>query len=298
VLARSEDPAVGADFATIGVVHLDVTDLERSLRFWRDDIGLRVRDEDGPATALGTGRDTLLVLHPTASVPAHPAYAGLYHVALHLPDEAQFAVILRRLIDRRVPARPTDHTMSKAIYLADPDGLGLELTLETPQRGLDVTVGPAGPSIRDARGRRRSLAEPLDLDEVLAHLPAGPIPGALADGTTVGHVHLQVSAVEPARRFYRERLGFLEHFGVPGLISNLHTGGAFPHRLAVNAFSGRGLRPAPDGMARLRRYEIRYADPRRLEDVLRGLPDAVEQPGGWLVRDPSDTAIVLSAPPG
>lgn len=168
------------------------------------------------------------------------------------------------------------------------------MTLETPERGTDVTVGPGGPSILDATGRRLSLAEPLDIDEVLAHLPDGGADRPLASGTTVGHVHLRVSDVEAARRFYRERLGFLEHFGIPGLVSNLHAGGTFPHRLAVNAFDGPGLVQPPPGMARLRRYTIRFDTPQRLATVLAGLPDGVEVPDGYLVHDPSGTALVLT----
>jgi catechol 2,3-dioxygenase len=284
-----------AGFATLGPVHLDVTDRDRSAAFWRDDLGLHVR-EGGPASiGLGTADETLVVLHPVATRSANPAHAGLYHVALHLPDDARFALLLARLIDRGVPIRPTDHTFSKAVYLWDPDGLGVELTLETPERGTDVTVGSGGPWIFDAGGRRRSLAEPLDLAEVLAHLPDGDRDDPMGAGTTIGHVHLQVTELEPARRFYQERLGLLEHFGVPGLVSNLHAGGSFPHRLAINTFNSSGMPPAPAGMARLRRYAIRFDTHQRLQDVLGTLPEADEQPGGWLVHDPSGTAVLLSA---
>jgi catechol 2,3-dioxygenase len=283
------------DFAALGPAHLDVTDRDRSLNFWRHLIGLEMRDESSASITLGTTQETLLVLHPVATVAAQPHHAGLYHVAIHLPNEAQFAVILGRLIDRRVPIRPTDHTMSKAIYLSDPDGLGVELTLETPERGTDVSVGREGPSILDVTGRRLSLAEPLDVNELLAHLPAGGIDSPLPPGTRIGHMHLQVSQLETARRFYQERLGFLEHFGLPALVSNLHAGGAFPHRLAINTFNGAGLTQAPLGMARLRSYTIRYHTPQRLYEVLRGLPDAADHPDGRLVHDPSGNAIVLTA---
>lgn len=283
------------DFAVHGPVHLDVTDRDRSLAFWRDRIGLEVGDESSTSITLGTAQETLLVLHPVATAAAQPHHAGLYHVAIHLPNEAQFAIVLARLIDRRVPIRPTDHTMSKAIYLSDPDGLGVELTLETPERGTDVSVGSEGPSILDVTGQRLSLAEPLNVGELLAHLPAGGIDSPLPPGTKIGHIHLQVSQLETARRFYQKQLGFLEHFGLPALVSNLHAGGAFPHRLAINTFNGAGLTQAPLGMARLRSYTIRYDTPQRLQAVLRGLPEAADHPEGRLVHDPSGNAIVLTA---
>jgi len=288
-------PTSRGDFATIGATHLDVTNRQRSLAFWRDLIGLQVRAEDADTVSLGTPEQTLLVLHPMAIVAAHPGHAGLYHVAIHPPNEAAFAVLLGRLLDRLVPISPSDHTFSKAIYLSDPDRLGVELTLETPERGTDVSVGPGGPSILDATGRRLTLAEPLDLDEILAHLPDTDVESPLPTGTTIGHVHLRVSQLEPAQCFYQDQLGLLEHFGIPGVVSNLHTGGAFPHRLAINTFNGTGLTPAPSGMARLRSYTIRYANPERLGKVLQGLPDATEHPDGALVTDPSGNAIILTS---
>jgi len=284
----------GHDAATIGVVHLDVTDRDRSLAFWSDLIGLEVHNETSTSITVGTPEEPLLVLHPGATVAARPGHAGLYHVGIHLPDETQFAVVLARLIDRRIPISPVDHTMSKAIYLSDPDRLGLELALETPGRGTDVTVGPEGPPILDVTGRRRSLAEPLDVDEILDHLPTSGSRSTLPTGTTLGHLHLQVGHLHAARGFYQERLGFLEHFGRPGRVSNLHTGGAFPHRLALNTFNGAGLSPAPAGMARLRSYAIRYDTPQRLNDVIQGLTEVREHPEGHLVHDPSGIPIVLT----
>jgi catechol 2,3-dioxygenase len=284
----------GGDFAVPGAVRLEIIDRESSLGFWRDLIGLEVREDTPDAISLGTSQDTLLVLHPVATVPAQRGYAGLYHVAIHLPDEAQFAVVLARLIERNVPISPADHTFSKAIYLSDPDALGVELTLETPERGIDVSVGPSGPSILDASGRRLSLAEPLDIRGVLAHLPDGATDSPLHPAARIGHVHLHVHELEIARRFYQERLGFLEHFGIPGIVSNLHSGGVFPHRLAINCFSGSGLPHPPPGMARLRSYTIRYDTPQRLNAVLRGLPEATEHADGELVYDPSGHAIILT----
>jgi catechol 2,3-dioxygenase len=131
--------------------------------------------------------------------------------------------------------------------------------------------------------------------ETLAHLPDTSIHQPLPPGTKIGHLHLQVSALEPARRFYQEQLGFLEHFGLPGLVSNLRTGGAFPHRLAINTFNGTGLPQAPPEMARLRSYTIHYNTRRWLQEVLRRLPEAAETPDGQRHQDPSGNAIALTA---
>lgn len=97
------------DRITYGAVHLDVTELERSLSFWRDTIGLHERPGPAGQAHLGAGDRTLIVLHPGAVRPAPRGRSGLYHVALHLPDATEFARVLARLILARVPQSPTDH---------------------------------------------------------------------------------------------------------------------------------------------------------------------------------------------
>ena len=119
------------DFITFGPVHLDVVDVERSLAFWRDLVGLR-RLGDGDEAQLGVDGEPLLVLHEGAATPVRRGHTGLYHLAIHLPTEREYARVLARLIASGHPIAPTDHVMSKAVYLDDPDGIGLELTLETP----------------------------------------------------------------------------------------------------------------------------------------------------------------------
>ncbi|MDQ6901067.1 MAG: hypothetical protein M3072_16485 [Candidatus Dormibacteraeota bacterium] len=91
----------GRVFATLGPVHLDIVDRGRSLGFWRDAIGLTVLDDRDGALALGAGNNTLVVLHPGATRPVEPRRAGLYHLAIHLPTEPEFARVLARLVSPR-----------------------------------------------------------------------------------------------------------------------------------------------------------------------------------------------------
>ena len=236
-----------AELATFGPVHLDVTDADRSLAFWRDRVGLRLRGTDDGALSLGTEHETLLVLHPGATSPARRGHAGLYHLAIHLPNEAEFARVLARLFDRRTFMSPTDHVFSKAIYLDDPDGLGLEFTLETPERLRSVRMTPTGPEVIDADGRRRSGRDPLDVREVLSHLPDGDLDRPLPAGTKIGHVHLHVGDIDSNRRFYGDGLGFVlaNDFG-SGV--DFHANGRFKHRMAINVWQGvapRSRPPAP-----------------------------------------------------
>ena len=279
---------------TLGAVHLEITDAARSLEFWRDRVGLRPRGEEEGALLLGTDEETLLVLHPGATSPARRGHAGLYHLAIHLPDEAEFARVLARLFDRRTFMSPTDHVFSKAIYLDDPDGLGLEFTLETPERLRSVRMTPTGPEVIDASGNKRSGRDPLDVREVLSHLPDGDLDRPLPVGTKIGHMHVHVGDIEASHRFYRDVLGFLDanDFG-SGV--DFHAGGAFKHRMAINVWQGVGVSQAPAGTARLRHFTIRFDSVERLEAVLDRAGAAASHPEGHLVHDPAGNAIVLTA---
>jgi catechol 2,3-dioxygenase len=294
---------VPRDFARFGPVQLHVVDGERSLGFWRDVVGLRLRSRDDAALELGTEDETLIVLRPGATGPTRRGYTGLYHVAIHLPNEPEFARVLARLIERRWRVGPTDHVMSKAIYLTDPDGIGLELTLETPERQRSIRVLGTHIEITDSDGRMRSGRDPLDVEQLLAQLPDTDVERPVPLGTTVGHMHLHVDDLDAAFRFYRDVLGFVEHLYLPQMGSaDLHAGGRFPHRLAVNVWQGAGAPPPPAGTAGLRSYTIRYDSPARLNAVLQRVPDArrdADDSGhdgtGYWIADPAGNAIRLTA---
>ena len=279
---------------TLGAVHLEITDAARSLDFWRDRVGLQLRGEEEGALLLGTDEETLLVLHPGATSPARRGHAGLYHLAIHLPSEAEFARVLARLFDRRTFMSPTDHVFSKAIYLDDPDGLGLEFTLETPERLRSVRMTPMGPEVIDASGRKRSGRDPLDVREVLSHLPDDDLDRPLPVGTKIGHMHVHVGDIDANHRFYRDALGFLDanDFG-SGV--DFHANGAFKHRMAINVWQGVGASQPPAGTARLRHFTIRFDSVERLDAALGRVGDATSHPEGHLVHDPAGNAIVLTA---
>ena len=286
--------APDTDFVTFGAAHLDVTDADQSLAFWQDRVGLQLRDRQDEALHLGTDEQTLIVLHPGATSPARRGHAGLYHLAIHLPDEAEFARVLGRLFDRRTFMSPTDHVFSKAIYLDDPDGLGLEFTLETPERLRSVRMTPAGPEVIDAAGRRRSGRDPLDVHEVLSHLPDRDLDRPLPVGTRIGHMHLHVGDIAAGHRFYADDLGFIlaNDFG-SGV--DFHANGRFKHRMAINTWQGTGVTQPPAGTAGLRHFTIRYDSPQRLGAALDRVSHAEPHPEGHLVRDPAGNAMVLTA---
>jgi catechol 2,3-dioxygenase len=259
-----------------GAVHLDVTDLPRALAFWRDLLGLiDLGGADGVAH-LGAGGRRLIVLHGGAERPPQRGHSGLYHVALHLPDEREFARVMARLGAARYPQAPTDHIFSKATYLDDPDGIGLELTLETVDRVSEMSVHGADFRIIDRDGRPRRPVEPLDTEEVMSHLSgADDLDLPLPDATKVGHVHLHVSDLAAANAFYRGQIGFAEHTFLLLGMADLQTGGTFPHRLALNVWQGVGAPQPPAGTAGLRHFTLVARD----TDGLAAIHERLESAG-------------------
>jgi catechol 2,3-dioxygenase len=185
--------------------------------------------------------------------------------------------------------------MSKAIYLNDPDGIGLELTLETPERVQKWDITDRGPEVIDAEGRRRGGSEPLDVGEVLETLEDREVDRPMPAGTKVGHVHLHVGDLETAYAFYRDELGFIEHvYAAQFGFADLHAGGRFPHRIAVNVWQGEGALQPPPGTAGMRHFTIRFDSPERLEDV-RSRLGVERSEDGRLVRDPAGNVARLTA---
>src|ERR671915_641436 len=118
----------------VGQVHLRVRDLDRSVPFYEGSIGLRLHRREEGVAALGTGADELLVLHEEPAARPAGRHAGLYHFALLHPSRRELARAAQRLIETRTPTSgASDHGVSEAIYLPDPDGNGIELYADRPR---------------------------------------------------------------------------------------------------------------------------------------------------------------------
>lgn len=251
----------------LGATHLTVSDLDRSIAFYQDVIGLRVhRREDGTA-ALGAGEDDVLVLveRPGARPPGR--HAGLYHVALLFPSRAELAQALARIVRTRTPVEGvSDHGTHEAIYLPDPDGNGLELAADRPREEWpDLGSYGGGP-------------RPLDVEDLYAL--AGEPRRRAGDGLRVGHMHLHVGDVEAARRFYRDVIGLDVMTEMPSAVFLSH--GGYHHHVAANVWRGRGVPPAPEDAVGLRHWTI----------VLEPGDDLPVEEG--LLRDPSGNAVLIT----
>lgn len=270
-----------------GEVTLSVTDLDRAERFWMDVLGFRSRSTDGPGRALGTADRTLVVLQPGASKPVAKGFAGLYHVAFGMPNQREFSRRLERLQDLRIPHYPVDHLMSKAIYLSDPDGHGIEIAYETPERFGRFIYDGIGFALVDADGRIHSGHERLDIRNELSLAdgtdPAIPLQGA----AFIAHLHLHVPNLTSALDWF-EKIGFARNLTLPEVgIADMGTGSYYTHRLAMNLWAGTDILPAPSETARILSYELVIND-REIFDGARYS----------LVRNPETDILTGSDPAG
>ncbi|HKW92562.1 MAG TPA: VOC family protein, partial [Methylomirabilota bacterium] len=220
----------------MGAVEIAVTDGNRALRFYRDYVGLTPLPSDGDAIRMGVGDRELVVLFPNAGRPVVPRTSGLYHLALLVPDRRELARVIGRLARLRWEQYPTDHVMTKANYLWDPDGNGIEVYTESPEDGtMGMVNGTFG--ARDKDGRPRSGRDPIDLEELFSHRREGDrLDAPMPDATKMGHVHLHVADVDDALRFYHDLVGFDVMGHVPGV--GFISAGGYHHHLGLNEWAG------------------------------------------------------------
>ncbi|HUO74026.1 MAG TPA: VOC family protein [Solirubrobacteraceae bacterium] len=286
------------EFVTFGPVQLNVVDRDRSVAWWRDVAGLQVLEEHDGSVQLGAGGETLVVLRGDAVSPVRRGYSGLYHLAIYPPSEAELARALARVRQSHELMGATDHAVAKSIYVNDPDGIGLEIAIETPERVRSVRWAETEtePEIVDAQGRWRGGVEPLDVELLLRALTDDDFARPLPPGTKVGHVNLHVPDLSEAYSFYRDRLGFLQSNYAPLVgFGDLSAGIPLTHRIAVNTWQGEGAPPRPAGTAGMDHFTLRFDSRQRLEQVLARLEGVERQGDGYLAHDPAGNAMLLSA---
>lgn len=223
----------------IGRVALTVRDIDQVAAFYETAIGLQPIASQGGVRTLGAGGRVLLELRADRDARnGDPREAGLFHTAFLLPSRADLAAWMIHAFEARLPLQgASDHLVSEAIYLADPEGNGIEIYRDRPRDEWPR---------RD--GRIRMATDPLDL-RALAADAARPWTGA-PDGTVVGHVHLQVGDVPAAEDYYAGTLGFdlVTHY--PG--AAFYSSGGYHHHLATNVWNSRGAgrrSPGATGLA-------------------------------------------------
>ncbi len=249
----------------IDSVELAVSDLSRSADFYERLLGLPLIELGDRSARLGTDpeRPALVLTRIAAPIPAPPRSTGLYHVAWLHPTRAALADTVRRIASARWRFEgASDHGVSEALYLSDPDGLGIEIYVDRPR---DEWQRPA-----DGHGVEM-VSLPLDVDDLLAQAGGEPSATAAPD-THIGHVHLKVADVPRANAFYRDALGFEEQAQIPS--AAFVSAGGYHHHLGLNSWESRGGTPAPDSAPGLRRVEFGLGDADAVEALERTIGDA------------------------
>jgi catechol 2,3-dioxygenase len=271
----------------IGDVHLTISDLDRSVAFYTERLGFRVHRRDNHSAALGAGAADLLVLVQVPEARRVRGTTGLYHFAILVPSRTDLSRSLRRLLETDTRMQGVaDHGVSEALYLADPDGNGIEIYRDRPRGEWPFHAG-----------HLEMTTDPLDLEDLLAAAPQETGTGyALAAATLIGHVHLHVANLADAETFYVGVLGFdlMQRFGAAALFVSA---GGYHHHVGLNTWAGVGAPPPPPDAIGLRHFVIRFPDAAARERVLERLRSAsvpVVSNGGVLVRDPAGNSILLS----
>ena len=274
----------------IGRVALAVADIERSIGFYTDVIGLSLLAREGNDAQMGAGTEPLLLLHGQAGLSRVRRATGLYHFALLLPSRADLGDALQHYVAVNAPISGfADHAVSEAIYLTDPDGHGIEIYRDRPREEWAFT-----------NGKLRMTTEPIDFEGVIGAATGraqGGVWRGLPPGTMMGHIHLQVAQIEATERFYIDLIG-LDLIIRYGPSATFLAANGYHHHLGANVWAGAGLPPAPDDAARLLWYEIRQPDAAAIDAIATRL-DATgrayeRDAAGLRVVDPSGIAVRLT----
>ena len=273
------------DDLRFGATALAVADLERSIDYYRRRLGMDLLERDRHRAALGAGGRRLLELEERPGAKREPDAADLFHFALRVPSRPALGRQLARILatDTRLTGA-SDHAVSEALYLRDPDGHGIEIYRDRPRETWY------------RNGRVHMTTTALDLDDLLKQAPAraGEQDG-LDDETVIGHVHLETLDLERSKAFYVGRLGLAVTTERPG--ATFMSKGGYHHHVALNTWGGK-TRPAEDHPGRIGMlwFEIQLPDRSSLAAMAEDLGAAPAAEEALVASDPNGLAIRFVAP--
>jgi catechol 2,3-dioxygenase len=243
---------------------------------------------DGQTAGLGAGRQDLLRLVENPAARVAPQTTGLYHFALLTPSRVELARTLRQIIRTKAPIQGfSDHGVSEAIYLADPDGNGIEIYRDRPREEWPFQ-----------NGKLEMVVDPLDIQALLAEqYETSEDWAGLDPATTLGHVHLHVSELLVAESFYRNVIGFevMQRFGAQ---ASFLSAGGYHHHLGINTWAGVGAPKPPRDSIGLRWYVIVLPTQESLDGIVAGAQEIgvylQKRDDGVHLHDPSGNGILLT----
>ena len=274
--------------AYVDHVHLVVSDLAQVSSFYQRVIGLSVIEKSKSGETLGVDTHPLLTLTTANNVSRAPRQAaGLFHTAFLVPGRSDLAHWLAHAANNNIGLDgASDHLVSEALYLSDPEANGIEIYWD---RSQDKWTYEEDGSVEMATLR-------LDLQELYASAPKTPFVG-MANGTAVGHIHLQVGNVPEAEAFYRDVVGLNVMAHYPG--ASFFGFGDYHHHVAANVWNSRGASARADNMTGLSGYALRFNDRHALDKAVASLSaqgiSNQKTADGWSLTDPWGIGITLSA---
>src|SRR3954471_4620134 len=271
----------------LGRVRLQVPDLEGPLAFYEQVLGLRAMERTADSASLGPHGEDREIVHLRQLSSARPVprrgLLGLYHFAILLPDRASLGRFIAHLGEIGAYAGMSDHFVSEAVYLTDPDGLGIEVYSDRLRDAWKY----------DERQLYMTTAH-LDVDDLVG-AAGGKRWEGMPPGTVLGHVHLYVGDIDKAEAFYHQALGFDKVvWSYPGAL--FMSAGGYHHHLGTNTWA-RGAPPATDADARLLEWEIVVPTSNDASNAAKSVKAAgypVKQEGSeWVLTDPWGTGLRL-----
>jgi len=267
-------------------ITIKVLDLERSIQFYTDFIGLSILEKNKTSVVLtADGKIPLLrIIQPAEVTPKQKRTTGLYHFAILLPSREALSSFLNHLISVRYPFGSADHIVSEAIYIDDPDGNGIEIYYDRYADDWKWHVDQV-----------EMATLPLKMDELIgvSQKKWTKVPKE----TMMGHIHLHVKDLDETVKFYTEGLGYNIVAEYPGAVF-LSTGG-YHHHIGMSIWNGAGAVKPSDNSVGMDNYVIDFADDNARNEAIQRLQKlsaettVVKVEDNYVVYDPSGNKIIL-----
>jgi catechol 2,3-dioxygenase len=272
----------------VGHVNLKVENLDRSLQYYQEVIGFDILERTSTTAKLTTdGKTSILSLEqPENVIPKQGRTTGLYHFALLLPTKSDLANFVVHLSEKGVRFGSSDHLVSEALYLHDPDGNEIEVYIDRD------------PSEWSWMGEEVAMAvDPLDFERLLKNIVPGESWKGMPKDTLMGHIHLHVSELEKTEEFYVQGLGFdvVNRYGEQALFLST---GKYHHHIGVNTWNGVGAPKPAENSVGMESYTLILPNEEAVKVTVDNLykigASVTNEDGRYITYDPSGNRIELA----
>lgn len=270
----------------VGQINLKVKDLKRSIAFYEKVIGFQLMEQtDSSASFTADGKTVLLAIEqPKDVIPKQGRTTGLYHFAILLPERSDLAKIVQHFLKIGLHFGSSDHLVSEALYLSDPDGNGIEVYRDRQPSEWEWK-----------KGEVKMTVDPLNFEDLLSGLEQETWNG-LPAGTVMGHIHLHVADLKKAEDFYLNGLGF-EVVCRYGHQATFISDGKYHHHIALNTWNGVGAPTPQVNSVGLASYTLILSDKEKVDKIVAQLEkqgaSVTKEHDSYVTTDPSGNKIIL-----